>query len=328
MAKILLVLHNKANRRLLKAWLADRHEIVEAEHLEALPDLELCILDAIKADALEQDIAALKASVAPLFLPVLLIVHREDVGLATRHLWASVDELIITPISRIELQARIQQLLQTRSLSKQLQALGDLQAHDKLQKAFLQTVELITKLSQIRDPYTYGHQHRVAEIAVEIGRAMGLDEQQLLGLRVSGLLHDVGKAAIPSELLSKPGRISAIEKELLKYHTQAGYEVLQNVDFPWPVAQVAYQHHERMDGSGYPRGLKGEEILPEARIMAVADVIEAMSAHRPYRPALGMEQALREIETNRGSKYDATAVDAALKIFRSGEMTLPEPGSA
>lgn len=323
MARILLSVHNRANRHLLREWLSESHEVFAADCAQDIKDVELWIVDSVKIEVLQGAIDALKEEVAPLFLPVLLIVHREDVGLATHHLWRSVDEVITTPISRVELQARLQQLLNTRSMSKRLKALGVQQTNEKLQVAFLQTVELATRLSEARDPYTSGHERRVADIAVAIGREMGLSEQQLLGLRVEGLLHDVGKIAVPSEILSRTGKLSRIEYELIKTHAAAGYEVLIEVDFPWPVAQVALQHHERIDGSGYPRGLKGEEILLEARITAVADVIEAMSNHRPYRPAMGLQHGLREIEENRGLKYDSLVVDATLMIFRKRGYTVP-----
>ena len=144
------------------------------------------------------------------------------------------------------------------------------------------------------------------------------------GLRVAGLLYDVGKITIPSDILSKPGKLSSIEYRLIQGHAQSSYEILKNVQFPWPVAEVALQHHERMDGSGYPQGLTGDAILFEARIMAVADVVEAMSSHRPYRPALGIEMALAEIERGRATLYDAAVVDACLRLFREGRYQLPE----
>jgi len=178
-------------------------------------------------------------------------------------------------------------------------------------------------LSEMRDPYTAGHERRVAEIAVAIGAEMGFDAPRREGLRVAGYLHDVGKISIPAELLSKPGKLSAVEFSLIKSHAEQGFEVLKNVEFPWPVAQVALQHHERVDGSGYPRGLKGEEILLEARIMAVADVMEAMSSHRPYRVGLGIPAALAEIERGRGTAYDADAADACLRLFREKQFTIP-----
>ncbi len=186
----------------------------------------------------------------------------------------------------------------------------------QLEAAFMHTVEVATTLSEMRDPYTAGHERRVAEIAVAIGAELGFDAQRLQGMRIAGSLHDVGKISIPSEILSKPGKLTDIEYLMVKGHPQAGYEILKSVEFPWPVAQVALQHHERMDGSGYPQGLKGEEILFEARIMSVADVVEAMSSHRPYRAGLGIDKALAEIERGRGSAYDPVVVDACLKLFR------------
>lgn len=160
----------------------------------------------------------------------------------------------------------------------------------QLQITFMQTVGLVTTLSEMRDPYTAGHERRVADIAVAIGKELGLDDLQLEGLKVGGYLHDVGKTTIPVEILTKPGKITAIEYELIKVHPQSGYNVLKDVDFPWPVAQIALQHHERLDGSGYPQGLKDDDILFEARIIAIADVIEAMASHRPYREGLGVEK--------------------------------------
>jgi len=180
-----------------------------------------------------------------------------------------------------------------------------------------------TNLSELRDPYTAGHERRVGEIAVAIGIELGFDARRQEGLRVAGYLHDIGKITVPVEILCKPGRLSPIEFELIKGHPQSSYDVLKDVEFPWPVAEVALQHHERIDGSGYPQGLKGEAILLEARIMAVADVIEAMSSHRPYRPGLGIEAALAEIERGRGSAYDADIADACLRLFREKHYEVP-----
>ena len=185
------------------------------------------------------------------------------------------------------------------------------------------TIEVVEIISELRDPYTAGHERRVSQVAVAIAEELGLDEHQQEGLRVAGNLHDVGKIMIPAEILSKPSKLSPIEYALVQGHVQAGYEVLKNVKFPWPVAQVVLQHHERMDGSGYPQGLKGEAVLFEARIIAVADVVEAMSSHRPYRPGLNIEAGLCEIERYRGVKYDPMVVDACLKLFRDKGFVLP-----
>jgi HD-GYP domain-containing protein (c-di-GMP phosphodiesterase class II) len=160
-------------------------------------------------------------------------------------------------------------------------------------------------------------------MALAIGGELGLDAHRLEGLEVAGKLHDIGKITIPSEILSKPGKLTAIEYQLVQGHPRAGYEVLKDVQFPWPVAQVTLQHHERMDGSGYPQGLKGEAILLEARIMAVADVVEAMASHRPYRPGLGIDKALAEIEHGRGTLYDPDVADACLRLFRQKGYAIP-----
>ena len=186
----------------------------------------------------------------------------------------------------------------------------------QIENAFMNTVRVVTNLGEMRDPYRAGHERRVGELAAAIGAELGFDEQRILGLRVAGYLHDIGTIAAPAEILSKPGKLSSIEFKLIQGHSQAGYDVLKNVEFPWPVAEIALQHHERMDGSGYPQGLKGEAILLEARILAVADVVEAMASHRPYRAALGIEAALAEIERGRASAYDAEVADACLRLFR------------
>jgi HD-GYP domain-containing protein (c-di-GMP phosphodiesterase class II) len=195
---------------------------------------------------------------------------------------------------------------------------------EELRIALMSTVEVATVLGEMRDPYTAGHQRRVGEISAAIGALIGVDDHRREGLRIAGHLHDIGKIIVPSEILSKPGRLSAIEYQLVQGHAQAGYEVLKNVKFPWPLAEVALQHHERMDGSGYPQGLKGEEILFDARIIAVADVVEAMSSHRPYRSGLGVDKAMAELEAGGGTKYDRTVVEACLTLFREKGYTIPD----
>ena len=174
----------------------------------------------------------------------------------------------------------------------------------------------IAAIVEMRDPYTSGHQVRVADLAMSIARQMGLPEEQVHTIHLAGVVHDLGKIQIPAEILSKPGKITEIEFSLIKIHPQAGYDILKGIDFPWPIADMVLQHHERMDGSGYPQGLKDGDILIEARILAVADVVEAISAHRPYRPGLGMEVALAEITKNRVIFYDPQAVDACVALFR------------
>jgi HD-GYP domain-containing protein (c-di-GMP phosphodiesterase class II) len=169
---------------------------------------------------------------------------------------------------------------------------------------------------EARDPYTAGHQARSADLSRAIATEMGLSQDKIDALRMAGSVHDIGKLSIPAEILSKPTKLTEIEFSLIKEHSQKGYDILKDVESPWPLAQIVYQHHERMNGSGYPRNLKGDNILMEARIMAVADVVEAMASYRPNRPALGLDAALEEIEKNSGTLYDNAVADACLRLFR------------
>jgi len=187
---------------------------------------------------------------------------------------------------------------------------------ESLRKSIKTTIQVLGTASEARDPYTAGHQNRVADLARAIATEMGLSQDTIEGIRMAGSIHDIGKLSIPAEILSKFTKLTNIEFSLIKKHSQSGYEMLKDVESPWPLAQIVYQHHERMDGSGYPRNLKGDEIIMEARIMAVADVVEAMSSNRPYRPGFGIEVALEEIEKNKGISYDDTVANTCLKLFR------------
>jgi PAS domain S-box-containing protein len=205
----------------------------------------------------------------------------------------------------------------SRDISAQKRAEEELrQTLDSLRKAFGATIQVMVSAVETRDPYTAGHQIRSADLARAIATEMGLPQEKINGIRMAGSIHDVGKLSIPAEILSKPTKLTNIEFSLIKEHSRKGYEILKDVESPWPLAEIVYQHHERMDGSGYPRNLKGGDILMEARIMAIADVVEAIASHRPYRPALGLNAALEEIENNKGTLYDADAADACLRLFR------------
>jgi PAS domain S-box-containing protein len=194
---------------------------------------------------------------------------------------------------------------------------------ERLERVFHQTVELVAAIGELRDPYTHGHERRAADLAAAIAVQLGLDAQTVEGVRIASYLHNIGNVGVPAEILVKPSRLSALEFELVRGHAQAGYEIIKQVDFPWPVADIVRQHHERLDGSGYPQGLKGNDIRLEARILAVADTVEAMSSHRPYRPALGIDRALAEIQNTRGTLYDSVVVDACLVLFRERGYALP-----
>ena len=193
----------------------------------------------------------------------------------------------------------------------------------QLSQALESTIEAMSRTMEWRDPYTAGHQRRVADIAVAIGRQMGLDRARLSGLHLGCMVHDVGKVAIPAEILTKPGKLNELEMQMVRQHPETGYEILKDIPFFWPISQMVHQHHERLDGSGYPRKLEGEQIILEARILAVADTVEAMASHRPYRPAIGLEAALQVIQAGRTTLFDASVVDACLALFRTTHYQLP-----
>jgi PAS domain S-box-containing protein len=220
-------------------------------------------------------------------------------------------------LSRIEnsgtrlLQATVRDITERKRTEEKLQ-----QTLESLRKAVGTTIQVMVSAVERRDPYTAGHQIRSAALARTIATEMGLSQEKIEGIRIAGSIHDIGKLSIPAEILSKPTKLTNIEFSLIKEHSKQGYEMLKDVESPWPLAEIVYQHHERMNGSGYPRNLKGDDILMEARILAVSDVVESMASHRPYRPALGIEAALEEIEKNRGTLYDTGAADVCLRLFR------------
>jgi PAS domain S-box-containing protein len=199
-----------------------------------------------------------------------------------------------------------------------------LQNVENMVGAMKATISAVAMTMEKRDPYTAGHQRRVAQLAVAMGRAIGLTEDRIEGLQMTALVHDIGKIMVPTEILSKPTGLSNAEYELIKTHPQIAYDILKDIKFPWPLAQTVLQHHERVDGSGYPYGLKGSDIIPEARLLAVADVVEAMASHRPYRPAVGLKEALNEIRGKRGIIYDSDAVDACIHVFTEEDFTWSE----
>ena len=218
----------------------------------------------------------------------------------------------------LDVEARpVEVLAIARDISKRKRA-QDQAKHStgRLMKAMEQTIQAMAIIVEMRDPYTAGHQQRVTQLACSIARQMGLSEEQIIGVRLAGLIHDIGKVRIPAEILANPDGLSEPEFMMVKAHPLLGYEILKAIDFRWPVAQIVLQHHERMNGSGYPSGLSGEDIIVEARILAIADVVEAMASHRPYRAALGINKALEEISQNKGGLYDSKAADACLTLFR------------
>ncbi|MBW1787522.1 MAG: response regulator [Deltaproteobacteria bacterium] len=193
---------------------------------------------------------------------------------------------------------------------------------DRLQKALKGTIHAMARTVEMKDPYTAGHQQRVGDISAAIAREINLSEERVSYIHLAGLIHDVGKISIPAEILTKPGKLTEIEFELIKTHSRNGYEILKSIEFPWPIARIVLQHHERVDGSGYPSALKGEAILLEARILGVADVLETIASHRPYRPALGVDHAIEELKRYKGILYEGMVVDACLNLLKNKKIQL------
>ena len=225
-------------------------------------------------------------------------------------------DFIEKPIRLAEIVARLKRVLFERQTRDKLkQAAEELRSNvDRFQKAMEGSVQAIALAVEMRDPYTAGHQNRVADLACAIAREMGLSKDRIYGLQMASVIHDLGKLTIPGEILCKPGKLSGPEYAMIKTHAQSGYDILKKIDFPWPLADIVLQHHERMDGSGYPNGLSGEAIMLEARILSVSDVFETIGSHRPYRPSLGLKKAMGELAGNSGTLYDPQVVSACLDL--------------
>ncbi|HZX31487.1 MAG TPA: HD domain-containing phosphohydrolase [Rhodocyclaceae bacterium] len=242
--------------------------------------------------------------------PVIVITAYNEQDYFLRAIDIGVDRYITKPVDPGQLLSAVQ-----GSAKIHLQQREIVQTREAVAEALNQVVAVLARAIESRDPYTDGHQKRVSSLAGAIAEAMGLPPAEVTGIRVGAAIHDIGKIQVPSEFLSMPRRLSEPEFDLIKAHVEAGIEILGDVSFPWPIADMIAQHHERLDGSGYPRGLKGEEISLAARIIAVADVVEAMSSDRPYRPAVGPQSAMDEIRAYRGSRYDPAVVDACLALL-------------
>lgn len=238
-------------------------------------------------------------------------------------------DFVTKPYQRDELLARVRTHLELNRLRNHLEDLVDVRTSElrasekKLRTSLLDSIMALAAIVEMRDPYTAGHQRRVSELAVAIATELQLPEDQIEGIHLASVVHDVGKIRVPAEILSKPGRLSPLEFDLIKEHARNGYDILKSIDFPWPIAEIVLQHHERLDGSGYPQALKGDQILLEARVLAVADVVESMVSHRPYRPALGLEAALEEITSHRGTQFDVAVVEACTRLFRERGYQIP-----
>lgn len=259
---------------------------------------------------------------------VLMLTGMDSPELAQEALAVGAYGYIIKPFKPNELVINISNAIRRRDLEKENRMhRNNLEKRIKEQTSELnitlekarQTMSGIIQAMSLavesRDPYTAGHQRRVSQLSAAIAVDMGFSDDRVEGIQMAGIVHDLGKIAVPAEILSKPGRITEIEFEMIKSHTLVGYDILKDIEFPWPISDVVVQHHEKLNGSGYPHGLKGDEILMESRILTVADVVEAMASHRPYRPALGIDVALEEISKNKGEFYDSDVARACLRLF-------------
>ncbi len=287
----------------------------------------------------------LKAKADTREIPVIFISALGDVADKVTAFDAGGVDYIPKPFQSEEVLARVSTHLEMRRLQRDLEgrvrarteelrcANEALQASEaererfaeRLQCALIHTIEAIAAVIEKRDPFTAGHQRRSTQLAVATAEEMQVGAEVVEAVRLGGLIHDIGKISIPTEILTRPGRLSEMEFRIIRTHPETGFKIVKDVDFPWPVAEMVLQHHERLDGSGYPQGLKGAEIALEARIMAVADVVEAIQSHRPYRPALGLDMALEEIRAGRGTRFDADAVDACIRVFEEQAFSFAPP---
>jgi len=329
---LLLVDDTTENRHELTETLKDEYRIIvtnsspqalELLHGDTPPDLILLNIGMPAMDGYDV-CRRIKATLDGNRIPIIFISAADATVDKAKGFALGAADFITRPYEIDELRARIRTHLELSRLehyfeqvvTERTTALSG--ANQELKLALEGIVQTITMAVEVRDPYTAGHQRRVAGLACNIAKIMGLDEDRIHGIRLGSMIHDIGKIGIPAEILSKPSRLTPSEYRLVQDHAEIGYNILKDVKFPWPIAEIAHQHHERMDGSGYPNGLKGEEILLEARIIAIADVVESMASYRPYRSALGIQPAINEIQMHRGTLYDAKAVDACLEVLQSG----------
>jgi putative two-component system response regulator len=289
------------------------------EYLEKnRPDLILLDIMMPEMDGFEA-CRRIKSDPALKDIEVIFITALTDARYIARGFETGAVDYITKPLKAAEVKARVSTHITLKkmkdALNRQNLVLEE-RIHEKtaqLKDMFLATVNAMAMMSESRDPYTAGHQQRVARYAAVIAGRMGLQPDRVEAIRIAGMLHDIGKIRISVALLNRPGQLLQAEWELIKMHPAVGYAILKDIPFPWPIAEIVHQHHERINGKGYPRGLSNDEILPEAKILAVADVIEAIISHRPYRPARKMAVALKELKDNRGILFDGAVVDACLK---------------
>ncbi|MDL2275879.1 response regulator [Desulfosarcina sp. OttesenSCG-928-G10] len=265
----------------------------------------------------------LKADPETAAIPVIFITAMNETHSKTRGFELGAVDYITKPFQTAEVKARIHTHLSIEEMRLELASQNErletlvAQKTAEIQNMLNASIRTLSTIVEVRDPYTAGHQQRVSQLACAISEKLGLDAHTIEGIRIASLLHDVGKIRVPVSILSRAGHLLDAEQEMLKIHAQVGFDVLKDIPFPWPVAEMVFQHHERLDGAGYPRGLTADQILHETKILTVADVTEANSSFRPYRPAKGIDVAIAELARNKGTHYDADVVDACLELFNT-----------
>ena len=275
------------------------------QHDAVITDIKMPLMDGL-------DMAASIKSLA-MDVPIIVVTAYNEIAYFMRAIEIGIDSYVKKPVNPDELIEAVRKTTRVRQQQRQLE-----KANRQLLSTMETTVAALARAIEKRDPYTDGHQKRVSLLAASIAEDLGLSSDQVTGIRLGAMIHDIGKICIPAELLTMPRRLTPIEFDLIKTHALAGAEILGDIEFPWPICQMVAQHHERLNGSGYPDGLKDDAILPEAKIIAVADVVEAMASHRPYRPGKGLQSAMDEIIEKRGELYSQEAVDACLRVLRNG----------
>lgn len=318
---ILLIEDNPADSRLIEDYLKEiedfRFTLLLADDLStgldhiSKKDLDIVLVDLGLPDS--QGIATVeKVLKKETGLPIIVLTGLDDIEKIKGALYEGIQDYLIK--GQFDGRILVKSIVFSIERKKSEEEIKN--SYQKLQKTLKSTIDTLASIVEIRDPYTSGHQKKVTTLSIAIAEELGLSNDKIEAISTAAIIHDIGKINIPPSILARPGKISDLEYTMIKTHPQLGYEMIKGIEFPWPIADIILQHHERLNSSGYPNGLKDKDILLEAKIIAVSDVVEAMSSYRPYRPALGIGEALKEIKKNKGKFYDPGVVDVCIRLFK------------
>lgn len=284
-------------------------ELFGKDHYDVvITDIKMPVMDGLTMAGLIKDLSC--------EVPVIVVTAYNESDFLLRAIDIGIDHYVKKPVDPYDLIQAVQKSMQSHRHQQEME-----KANLRLLSTLESVIGALARAIEIRDPYTDGHQKRVSRIADKIAHEMGLPEHQINGIRLGGMIHDIGKISVPVDLLMKPRKLTELEFEFLKMHPRAGADILTEVEFPWPISEMILQHHERIDGSGYPQGLAGEQITLEARIIAVADVLDAMISDRPYRVGCPIDKPIAEFQAHKGTRYDPQVVEACLRLIERGEMS-------